>query len=459
TLSYDEIINYASTNKLNLSDVVNYIGTEDKRADLLSGLQSYVQDKEFTSGLSGSTVTDNTGKQYAASDLLSLAKQIKSNFDLNNSSGSVYKTQGANIGFAYEEAAKLFPNGNPTVLDQVTVDMARNLLNQGISSVEELSKYKPTQVTEQTPNPEGGGNLETVVTKYIDPETGKELSLDGFGAAYAGKGGTIYNARIDASGKPVFGTVFTDTSDRQQIGALVTFAAAVFAPQILPELIGSSVSGIELAALGGEMAAGTGLTGALIGAGVPASVAGYAATAIVNGVYNGVVTEINGGDFTKGFINGGVAPVIGQIATNAVNSITSGLPTGVSNAVGNAVTQLISTGEIDLGQMALAGVKPSAINTIVEASGGALTAPQARVLFDTVASGGQNIISLAQNPGAVVNFVMRNQDVFNNTATAAVTGTSQKPAVVDLTPLDSVQKELLVNNTRVETPQGQSLFQ
>lgn len=458
-LSYSEIVDFAAKNNMDLSNVVNYIGTEDKRSDLLTGLQNYVKEEGFRTGLSDVKLTDYKGKQYSANDLLNLANQVKQNFDLKNSSGGVYKTSGESVGFDYNEAKKLFPEGKePTTFDQVAIDIARGLLNAGIKDVSELSKYKPTEVTELDYNVEAGPPTETKVTKLIDPETGEEAPS--LGATYTGKGGTGYTYSVDASGKPTFGTAYIDTSDKGQIATLVAFGAAILAPQILPQLIGAapaavaSVEGaVAQAALGG-----TGLTGSLVAAGIPASVAGYAATAIVNGIYNGTVAEVTGGDFEKAFIAGGVAPVVGQLTANAVNSITTGLPTGVSSAVGNAVTQLISTGEIDLGQMALAGVKPKVIGTIVDASGGALTAPQARLLIETVASGGKNITSLAQNPAGVVNFVIRNQDVFQSLSTAAATNTAQKPPAVDLSGLDTVQKEVLTSTPRTETIQGEALF-
>lgn len=266
-LSYSELAQFAKDNNMDLSNVVDYIGTEESRPEILKNLQNYVKDEEFKSGLSNVQLTDYTGKQYSAADLFKLSQQVKQNFDLENSSGGAYKTQGANIGFAYDEAQKLMPEGKTaTTVDQIALDIARNLLNQGISDVNDLAKYKPTQVIESTPSQEGGGNIENVVTKYIDPATGQEAPT--LGATYAGEGGTGYAYQIDSSGKPVFSTNTINTSDRAQIGMLASVAAAFLAPQLLPNLIGSSVAGIELAALGGEMAAGTGLTGALMSAGV-----------------------------------------------------------------------------------------------------------------------------------------------------------------------------------------------
>lgn len=470
-LDYSELAKFAQDNKMDLSKVVSYLGTDKTRPDILKNLEAYVKDEEFKSSLNDVKLKDYKGAQYSANDLLKLANQVKQNFDLKNSYGGVYKTEGQSVGFDYSEAQKLIPEGKTlTAFDQVALDMARQLLQNGITDVSQLSKYKPTDVIET--EAQEGGITENVVTKYIDPETGKELPQT-FGATYTGEGGTGYSYRIDSSGKPVFNTTSIDTSDKQQIGQIFAVAAAFLAPQLLPELIGTAgvstaaqaaisagaVTAAETAALASTLTTGTGLTGALIASGVPASVAGYAATAIVNGVYNGIVAEATGGEFGKGFINGGIAPVIGQLASNAVTSIVSGLPTGVSNAVGNAVTQLIRTGSVDVGQMAIAGLTPTAIRTIVDASGGALSNAQARLLFETVASGAKNITSLADNPAGVVNFVVRNQDVFNNIATSAATGTAQKPAAVDLSGLDSVQKDVITAPPRTETIQGEQLFQ
>jgi len=55
--------------------------------------------------------------------------------------------------------------------------------------------------------------------------------------------------------------------------------------------------------------------------------------------------------------------------------------------------------------------------------------------------------------------VIKNQGVFNNIATAAATGTDQKPAAADISSLDTVQQEVLTSQPRTETIQGEALFQ
>jgi len=431
-LSYQELAQFAKDNNMDLSKVVSYVGTSESQPEILKNLQAYVKDEEFKQSLSGTELTDYQGKKYAASDLMKLAEQVKQNFDLKSSSGGVYKTEGQSVGFDYDEAKKLFPEGKaPTTVDQVALDMARGLLQQGITDVSELAKYKPTEVTYSEPSPEGGGTIERTETKYIDPATGKEF-VPYLGATYTGEGGTNYQVKVDESGKPVFSTTFEDTSDKQEVGMVLAFAAAVVAPQILPELIGSTVGGVELAMLGGEAVAGTGLTGSLMAAGVPASIAPYAASMVVNGTFNGVMAEASGGDFNKGFASG-IAPVIGQITANAVNSALAefNLPAGIDKAAGNAVMQLVAKGEIDPTQVITAGVAPTLSKAIQDATG--LNAAQTKLVLDTVVTQGKNLEAL-MNPSTAVNFVMQNKGLFDNLGLDAASGAKniQTGQAVDL---------------------------
>ena len=201
-LSYAELTQFAKDNNMDLSKVVDYIGTEETRPEILKNLRDYVKDEELKSSLSGVQLTDYQGKKYDADDLLNLANQIRQNFDLKGSSGGVYKTEGQSVGFDYDEAKKLFPEGKaPTAVDQVALDMARGLLQQGITDTSEIAKYKPTEVTELDYNVEAGLPNEVKVTKYIDPATGK--AFDPYiGATYTGKGGTNYYVDL-TSGKLV----------------------------------------------------------------------------------------------------------------------------------------------------------------------------------------------------------------------------------------------------------------
>lgn len=430
-LSYPELAQFAKDNNMDLSKVVSYVGTSESQPEILKNLQAYVKDEEFKQSLSGTELTDYQGKKYAASDLMKLAEQVKQNFDLKGSSGGVYKTEGQSVGFDYDEAKKLFPEGKaPTTVDQVAIDMARGLLQQGITDVSELAKYKPTEVTYSEPNPEGAGTIDRTETKYINPATGKEF-VPYLGTTYTGEGGTNYYVDI-TSGKPVFSTGYEDTSDKQEIGMVLAFAAAVLAPQILPELIGSTVGGVELAMLGGEAVAGTGLTGSLMAAGVPASIAPYAASMVVNGTFNGVMAEASGGDFNKGFASG-IAPVIGQITANAVNSALAdfNLPSGIDKAAGNAVMQLIAKGEIDPTQVITAGVAPTISKAIQGATG--LNAAQTKLVLDTVVTQGKNLEAL-MNPSTAVNFVMQNKGLFDNLGLDAASGATniQTGQAVDL---------------------------
>jgi hypothetical protein len=432
-LSYPELAQFAKDNNMDLSKVVSYVGTSESQPEILKNLQAYVKDEEFKQSLSGTELTDYQGQKYAASDLMKLAEQVKQNLDLKSSSGGVYKTEGQSVGFDYDEAKKLFPEGKgPTVIDQVALDIARGLLKAGVKDVSELSKYKPTEVTVPDYNVEGSPT-EYKVTKLINPETGEEAP--NLGATYTGEGGTVYSFTVDASGKPVFGTTFTDTSDKEEIATVIAFAAAILAPQILPELIGaapSAVAGVE-GALSQAALGGSGLTGSLMAAGLPATAAQYAATAIVNGVYNGAVAEATGGDFDKAFISGGIAPVLGQITANAVNSALADLqlPAGIGKAAGNAVMQLVAKGEIDPTQVITAGVSPTISKAIQESTG--LNAAQTKLVLDTVVTQGKNLEALMK-PQTAVNFVMQNKGLFDNLGLDAASGVKniQTGQAVDL---------------------------
>jgi len=420
-LDYSEILSFAKENNIPFTEIAKYIATPEKQEEAVKTLQDVSTTQAFRESLVGTQVSDYQGNKYDATQLLKLADQIKQNFDLKSSSGGVYQTEGQSVGFNYDEASKLFPEGkSPKVVDQVALDMARGLMRQGITDVSEISKYKPTEVIEQFQGE--GSPIDYTVTKYIDPATGKEFSPY-LGATYTGEGGTNYQVKLDASGAPVFSTSFEDTSDKQEIGMMLAFAAAVFAPQILPELIGTTVGGVELAALGGEMVAGTGLTGHLMAAGVSSTIAPYAASVLVNGTVQGLMAEAGGGSFEKGFITGGVAPVIGQLATNAINTTLSdlNLPAGVDKAVGNAVTQLIAKGEIDPTQMLIAGVSPTISKTIQDATG--LNTAQTNLLLNTIASEGKNLQALL-NPTTAITFINQNKGIFDNIGLDAASGTT-----------------------------------
>jgi hypothetical protein len=156
----------------------------------------------------------------------------------------------------------------------------------------------------------------------------------------------------------------------------------------------------------------------MMAAGMSAEIAPYAASILVNGTYNGILADAAGGDFAKGFLSG-TAPIFGQLASNAVNLNLAdfNLPAGMDKAVGNAVTQLISTGKIDPTQMLVAGATPALSAELQQMTG--LTAKQANLVLSTIATQGQTLRALT-NPATAINFMMANKDLFDNMGTNIV---------------------------------------
>lgn len=409
-LSYDEIIKFASDNKMNLSDVVNYIGTPESRKDLLTGIQDYVTAKEADAKL--------TGQERLTNQLNEITKG-------GTTAGVWDKNQG---------------------WDHHSKKMVDYLTQYGITDLNQIGTRVETRSIPTTERVGEGDDFRMIEGEqaanyvvYFDKNTGKELqavpqSDNGgmwrFGSEGEGKGSTGYFLGQTAGGGAGIASNWEEKYGAKEYALPLAVAAAFAAPYLLPELIGGAVGGVELAALGGEMTAGTGLTGMLMSAGMPAAIAGPTATAIVRGTYQGLVNEAAGGDFAKGFIGGGVAPALGQIATNYTyynlpEELSNSQAVIVSRAVGNAVTQLVTNGELNVTQMIGASITPAAIDAVVTASDGALTNAQAKLLVQTVLSGGQNITAMAQNPMAVMNFVTNNSKLIDEIASGVSNATNR----------------------------------
>jgi hypothetical protein len=409
-LSYDEIIKFASDNKMNLADVVNYIGTPESRKDLLTGIQDYVTAKEADAKL--------TGQERLTNQLNEITKG-------GTTAGVWDKNQG-------------WDHHSKKMVDYLT-QYGITDLNQIGTRVETRSMPTTEQVGEGDDFRMIEGEQATNYVVYFDKKTGKELQavpqsenngMWRFGSEGEGKGSTGYFLGQTSGGGAGIASNWEEKYGAKEYALPLAVAAAFAAPYLLPELIGGAVGGVELAALGGEMTAGTGLTGMLMSAGMPAAIAGPTATAIVRGTYQGLVNEAAGGDFAKGFIGGGVAPALGQIATNYTyynlpEELSNSQAVIVSRAVGNAVTQLVTNGDLNVTQMIGASITPAAIDAVVKASDGALTNAQAKLLVQTVLSGGQNITAMAQNPMAVMNFVTNNSKLIDEIASGVSNATNK----------------------------------
>jgi len=296
------------------------------------------------------TLTDDAGKTYGGDVIARLAGQISQNLDTSKLSGGAFGVgvdEGTQIGFSAAEAKKLLGR-LPTASEMVILDMARGLASQGISDISDIKKFKPTEFYESTSNPEGGGELGSFTTRYIDPATGKEFN-PGFGSTYAGKGGTHYGYD-EKTGK--FYTVGKDTSDAGKIMPLLMMATLPFGG------VGGLLGGVT-----GTAAAGTGLAGGLASF-LPSAAADIAANALVSGAVQGGIGSLTGQGFGKGFrsgaLSGGVGAGVNQLgAAYGLDKSLGSLYTPAKSLATSGVTSLLSGRPFDVGQ----AVKGAAINT------------------------------------------------------------------------------------------------
>jgi hypothetical protein len=432
-LSYDEIIKFASDNKMNLADVVNYIGTPESRKDLLTGIQGYVTAKEADAKL--------TGQERLTNQLNEITKG-------GTTAGVWDKNQG---------------------WDHHSKKMVDYLTQYGITDLNQIGTRVETRNLPATGQAIPGedfrateGEQATNYVVYFDKKTGKELQavpqsenngMWRFGSEGEGKGSTGYFLGQTSGGGAGIASNWEEKYGAKEYALPLAVAAAFAAPYLLPELIGGAVGGVELAALGGEMTAGTGLTGMLMSAGMPAAIAGPTATAIVRGTYQGLVNEAAGGDFNKGFVSG-VAPVIGtMVAKQAYDLMLPSLrdvdfgvdiATTAARSVGSAVSQLIVDGKIDLTKTLTTAVTPLVTEAIVDASGKTITPAQAKFITQTVLSGAQNITSMAQNPMAVMNFITNNSKLIDEIASGVSNATNK----ITLSGLTSDQQQAFAKDSQ-----------
>jgi len=169
-------------------------------------------------------VTDYQGKTYDRDQLLNLSKQVAGSIDANAIKGGVFNTKGESVGFNYDEATRLLGHP-PTAAEQVILDMSRHLLNEGVTDL--------NQADASTTNRR-------------------------FGSTYTGGGGTIYELKKDADGKPVISSWSKDTSDKKTILTGLAIAATVFGiPGVTEGLLSSAPAGTTLATVGTDAAANT----------------------------------------------------------------------------------------------------------------------------------------------------------------------------------------------------------
>jgi nitrate reductase cytochrome c-type subunit len=236
------------------------------------------------------TITDYRGKTYDVDTLKSLASQLSSISDAKNLSGGAYGEKEGNIGFAYKDLAGAL-GASPTSFDQVLMDAARQLVDQGITDINQI---KP---------PEGAD------ANY----TGNGV---GAGETYTGPGSTSYAVDFK-DGKPYFKTTGNSSSFfDSDLGKAALVAGAYFGAPYLSEAI----------------AGATGLTGA--------GLAGATGAAI-----GGTTAAVTGNDIVKGAVLGGGLGYGGGLLSENVGATTT--PTGTTEAGGATSTASSGAGYYD----------------------------------------------------------------------------------------------------------------
>jgi len=310
------------------------------------------------------TVTDYQGNQYDGAQLLTLAQQIAQN--AGSMTGGAFQTKGQNIGFAASEANTLLGR-TATASEQVLLDMARQLIQTGVTDLSQLKTQDITssgvsvQIDPETnqyyaliPSGDGetstrkeltpdqvakikteeiylGGDNGTQIQRTIDDlVTGKGLFANGklltqqdavdnpiaytIGATYTGGGGTSYDLKFDPkTGKSVVSANGFTTSDADSIMPIIMVASNFLLPGV------------------GSMLAST-----LAEAGMSEIVSQVVSKAVINGVTSGIMAEASGGQFGDGFLKGAVT---GAISAGVAPMISTALPSDLSPAMSTALTK------------------------------------------------------------------------------------------------------------------------
>lgn len=440
-LSYAELAQFAKDNNMDLSKLANYLGTDETRPDILKNLQAYVADAQMTP------------KERLTNQLTEITSGGTKNGVWDKNSG----------------------------WDHHLEKMVNYLEGYGIKDLNQIGTRVETRNLPATGDVVGSDFRETEGEKatnyvvYFDKATGKELqavpqSQNGgmwrFGSEGEGSGSTGYFLGQTPGGGAGIASNWEEKYGAKEYALPLAVISAIAAPYLLPELIGAAGAAVDVGAVAGGTAAstaivpGTGLTGMLMTTGMSAPVATATATAIVRGTYQGLVSEAAGGDFSKGFIAGGVAPVISNMATQEAYKMLSNLENAdktaflltdkeaiiAARAIGSSLNQLMVNGDIDLTKTLTTSITPLVVDKLVEASGKTLTAAQAKFIVQTAFTGGQNITAMATNPLAVLNFVQNNAKLIDEIASGVSPGATSTQ--LNTTGLNEIQK------TAIETTSG-----
>ena len=385
----------------------------------------------------GPILIDSSGKQYSGDTLLKLAQQLGATTTAADLAGSAYGVKNGNIGFDYTEANKLFGNSNAT--QQVFLDAARGLIDQGITDLSQItakdvkgsgnvftSEDGKTYVTYADPN-----NAENSIQRELTPEElsrvkttdieaqgesspatqqkiledisigraivgpdGKVYSPNdsmSLGTTYTGPGGTSYTLTYDAQGKPKFTTTGFSTSDADMIGPLASAVSLAF-PAAAPFIqAGMAAYNLSQGNYTGAILGGLGAAGGFANADIAnidalANAGDYAGA--VNAWENSPLAQnvgnINLAKTTVGGIDAlskGNIPGVINAGMSGLNQVGVTLPSGVTTAVQlvNLTTALSS------------GNTPAALNAVGDLTGSS---------NPKIAASALNVLNLMQNPNA-----------------------------------------------------------
>lgn len=379
-------------------------------------------------------MTDYRGKEYDTSTVLALANQLAGIADTSQFLGGVYGTSKGSVGFDYDQASRALGR-DVSVAEQVLLDSARSLIDQGITDITKLGMgdIKSSVTVQQEYNEDGvpTGNFVAYVpsgtdsegntaytTRILTPEeaakirteevtntgddsgsytrrllddvvTGRGVVYDGkgkvagnvldAGSTYTGKGGTAYQITYDENGKPRFTTTGFSTSDLGTIAPLLQIAS--FIPGAQPFVLAANAA---IAASQGNV------IGAL------ASLAGA-------GGYTNLATGLNVANAAK---NGDVGTLVGSLLSN---------PTVANMANTTMLTDTISLADLGNAANVVANVENKNLVGALSAATSLTNSADLRV----AASAATIITELGKdnpNIGAIINAT---QNITNATSTAS----------------------------------------
>lgn len=407
-------------------------------------------------------VTDYEGHQYDGTQLLTLAQQIAQN--AGTMTGGAFKTKGESIGFDASEANKLLGR-TATASEQVLLDMARQMMQAGVTDLNQLQakditssgvnvsvdpdtgeyyalipnadgetstrkNLTPDQVAKiKTEEIMGSGDEGSSVRKTIDDlVTGKGLFAGDkllsaqdaannpiaytIGQTYTGGGGTNYELKFDPkTGKSIVSANGFTTSDADTIMPIIMVASNFLMPGV-----------------------GSALTSTLVEAGMGELASQVVSKAVINGVTSGIMAEASGGNFGDGFLKGAVTGAISAgVAPTISTALPSDLPPAVSSALtkaGTAAITALATGK-DVGTAIGTQLLNSAVGTGLGAITGdmGLSASDAKLLNSVLTP----VVTQLVTKGNVSDATLMNAVMLAGSTVLANAGSDSVGKVTDLT--------------------------